>query len=208
MRKRTVFATLAPAAAGLGVSALVWQRMPDPMPIHWDAHGMPDGWAPKAVGLLCAPLVGALAAGLAAWAVRRGTAHRGIVDGGAGGVGAFFLGLHALVIQAALQPDGRFALGGLFALVGALFVGLGLAMPHLSPNRFAGVRTPWTLRDEVSWKLTHRFAAWSMGLAGALTVALALTLPPPALSWAALAVTLTGALLPVGYSYVLHRLRR
>src|SRR5215208_6090283 len=31
------------------------------------------------------------------------------------------------------------------ALVGAVFVAIGSAMPRLGPNRWYGIRTPWTL---------------------------------------------------------------
>jgi uncharacterized membrane protein len=99
-------------------------------------------------------------------------------------------------------------MGPLVAMMGALLVALGTAMPHLQPNRWAGIRTPWTLSDEVNWKLTHRFAMWSMGVGGVIAMIAAFALPVPMSFWAAITSVVIGSLLPVGYSYVIHRMRR
>ena len=205
---RTTICAITPSVIGLVTSAALWSRMPDRIPIHWDAHGEPDGWAPKAIGLLLTPLIGLTIAPIVAWAMGQGTERRSVIDGSTLGIGAFLLGVHGLIVEAGLRPDAQHVVNGVFVLMGLLFLGLGLVMPHLSPNRWAGVRTPWTLGDEVVWKLTHRFARWTMGLAGVATVVAALSLSPPAVVGVSLALVLAGALLPAGYSYVLHRTRR
>jgi len=206
--KRTLLSAVGPAAAGLLVSAVSWASVPDPMPIHWDASGDPNGWAPRAVGLLFTPVVGLLAAGITGWAMRRATKSDAVSSATVLGIGGFHLGLHGLIVHAALHPTEAFSITGILMLMGALIGGLGLAMPHLKQNRWAGVRTPWTLADEVNWTLTHRFAGWSMGIAGALSMVAAALLAPPASFWAAISVILVGSLLPLVYSYVIHRMRR
>lgn len=40
--------------------------------------------------------------------------------------------------------------------VGMLFIVLGNYMPKIKPNYFIGIRTPWTLENEVVWQKTHR----------------------------------------------------
>ena len=203
-KNRTLLAALAPSALGLGLSAAVWKLVPDPMPIHWDAHGVANGFAPKTVGLLMLPIMGLATSGIMGWAMSKASDNRAVVDGSVAGVGGFLLGIHALAITAALTPGFQLSMTPFMVLMGALFAGLGLAMPHLKQNKWAGVRTPWTLGDERNWALTHRFAGWSMGIGGAVAIVAALVLSPPAMFWVAIAAILVGAFLPMGYSYLLH----
>ena len=39
---------LAGLAALAGLTILLWPRLPDPLPTHWDFHNRPNGWTPKA----------------------------------------------------------------------------------------------------------------------------------------------------------------
>lgn len=51
-----VIATLLCAVAAVATLAVLWSRVPDPMPIHWGARGLPDNWTqksfPAAAGLV------------------------------------------------------------------------------------------------------------------------------------------------------------
>jgi uncharacterized membrane protein len=113
-----------------------------------------------------------------------------------------------MTIEAALRDGAALSIAGLMALMGALTIGCGLLMPYLSQNRWAGVRTPWTLADETNWKLTHRFAAWSMGVGGAVSVIGAALLTPPTVFVVGVGAVLVGSLLPLAYSYAIHRVAR
>jgi uncharacterized membrane protein len=60
--------------------------------------------------------------------------------------------------------------------VSLLFVILGAVLSKTRPNPWLGVRTPWTLRNEVAWTRTHRAAAHcfvGVGLTSALLGAVA-----------------------------------
>ncbi|MCC7541154.1 MAG: SdpI family protein [Deltaproteobacteria bacterium] len=207
MTLRRTLAIVGPGVTGLGLSVAFWSRVPDRIPIHWDDNGDPDGYAPKAVVLLAVPVVGVLIGWLTSWAVGKGNAPRA-ADGLAFAFGLFDLGLHGMIIAAALHPENKLAIGPLIVMLGALFTALGAAMPHLDQNKWAGVRTPWTLADEVNWKLTHRFAGWTMGIGGALAAIAGVALEGRLAFWAGFTSVMIGSLLPVGYSYVIHRMRR
>ena len=47
----------------------------------------------------------------------------------------------------------------------------------LKPNRYIGVRVPWTLRSETVWRKTHRVAGWLYTAAGLVAGTLCLLLP-------------------------------
>ena len=51
-----IVSVLISLAAG-ALSWAVWPGMPEMMPIHWGADGMPDGFAPKVIGLSLMPVM-------------------------------------------------------------------------------------------------------------------------------------------------------
>lgn len=64
------------------------------------------------------------------------------------------------------QTNGTFIMCLLF---GILFIGVGNYMPRFPQNYFLGIRTPWTLNDEVNWKITHRIGGY-LFLVGGLVI--------------------------------------
>ena len=90
-------------------------------------------------------------------------------------------------------------------VAGLLFAFIGNMMNSIKPNYFAGVRTPWTLEDPVTWRATHRLAGklWFAGGIG-LTVAV-LLLPNTAAMIVFLSVMALLAAVPVVYSFIYYR---
>jgi uncharacterized membrane protein len=206
--RKTLWISLGFAAAALLVSLAVWSHVPNPMPIHWDASGSADGFAPRAVGLLMSPAIIALLSAFVLWIAGK----RVDTDGGKKGLSvimiatnAFMVGMHVLMIQAAMSSGFALSMGMLMAMLGVLFAVIGGVMPMLPQNKVAGIRTPWTLKSETNWKLTHRFGAWSMGIGGVICVITSLLLSGQAMFWVGFAAVMISSLLPVMYSYMLHR---
>jgi len=214
---KLIAAGTALSGAGLLASAAVWRSVPDPMPIHWDAAGEPNGFASKAFALLFVPLLGAaLAPFTGALVARTGAKHaaeKRARTGLAGGVlalltGGFFLGIHLLTIRASLDPTMGLSMGMLMSLLGLFILGMAPTMLMLEPNRWAGFRTSWSLNDETNWTLTHRFGAWSLGIAGLVCMLAPVFFATTVATWVGFAAIMVGALLPMPYSYLLHRVRR
>ena len=61
----------------------------------------------------------------------------------------------------------------LIALIGAFFVVLGNYLQSVKPNYFIGIRTPWTLENEETWKKTHRLGGRLFLIGGLLTIFIA-----------------------------------
>lgn len=152
-------------AATLVGSAWVYGRLPEQVPIHWNIHGVADGYGSRAVGafLLPAVLLGLL--GLFAvipWASPasfRPDASRtayGTIVVVALGMLAF---VHALALRASLgYPTDIARLAPAVVLLG---LGLmGNVFGRVQRNYFVGIRVPWTLASERVWNETHRLAAW------------------------------------------------
>jgi uncharacterized membrane protein len=89
----------------------------------------------------------------------------------------------------------------------ALFL-IGNHLPQLKPNSFAGVRTPWTLKDPDVWRKTNRLCGYFSMLAGILLILspiLVLMLPVRILYIGLIAFLPIYGILFIFYSYWLYR---
>jgi uncharacterized membrane protein len=187
---------------------LVYERLPDIVPIHWNARGEVDGWAPRTWGAFLLPGVSALITAILIAAPRispRGfemQAFSRIYAPLVAAVAAVMLYITIVVLQAALGADvsmDRHAL----AAAGLLIAFIGNYFGKTTRNFFLGIRTPWTLASDEVWERTHRvsgplfvgggLALVACGLVGGLPAAVPLT------------VIAVIVIVPVAYSYAVWR---
>lgn len=192
------------------MSLAVWSRMPDPMPIHFGPGGQPDDYGSRALGLLITPMI-VLALPLLLLLITKLDPRRDHVERSLGAIGAivvgcgvFLLAAHVLVIHAALHET-TFNEQLLFSLLGILFVLIGLVLPKLRSNWFAGIRTPWTLSSERVWHLTHRVGGWAFTVAGLVVVAGAWLVKGMGLFVLLMSAAGVAALVSFIYSYFCYR---
>lgn len=206
--KRYVLAWLLVLASFAVVFAL-WSRMPEMVPVHWNAHGKVNGWMAKPWGPLIGPLTALATVGFLSicplispkqFSMERFVrAWTTIVTGLAGFM--FVVTAAVTLAGAGVAVDVTRILG---LAVGVLFMMIGNFMGKLTPNFFAGIRTPWTLANEEVWLRTHRLGGKLFFLAG-----LAAAVTSLVSSVASVSVILGGSLLasivPTVYSYLLYR---
>lgn len=192
-------------ASAIGTAA-VYDQLPDPMPVHFDWRGLPDGWAPRAIGAFLLPVIG-----VATWMLARFGGR--LLHGEARArqeasplpalgllIGGMLAGLQGVMIHAALLPAPRLG-AEIWVVLGAFFVLLGQLLPRVRRNPFIGVRVAWTMASDENWARTHRFAGYTMTAGGLASIVAALLG-----SWQlGLAFILAGALAPVVYSWRLSR---
>ena len=53
-----------------------------------------------------------------------------------------------------------------FIAIAILFIILGYYMGSIKRNKYLGIRTPWTLKDDIVWKKTHNLATYSYMVSG------------------------------------------
>jgi uncharacterized membrane protein len=150
-------------------SFILWEKMPDIVPIHFNDAGEADDFGPKWINAFLLPGI-ALVTYLFLLVIpaidpkkrientQKPIAAIRIV------ISLFLIGVYALVMMKSfdLEADvGQFVL----ASVGILIAITGNYMNSIKPNYFIGIRTPWTLEDSEVWKKTHRFASklWIVG---------------------------------------------
>jgi uncharacterized membrane protein len=88
--------------------------------------------------------------------------------------------------------------------VGGLFIVLGNVMPRARPNWFLGIRTPWTLSNDLVWERTHRVGGYLFMIAGVLMMTLSF-LRSPAVVNSVIGVMIALTLGTIPYSYFIWR---
>lgn len=193
--------------AAVLISAVLYPRLPESMPSHWNFDGQPDRFVHKPFGpfVLPAVMAGVLLLFLAlpaisprgfrfdsfrqAWAILEASI-----------LGLIFL-FDLLGLLSAMGKPVDMTRGAEVG-VGLLLVVVGNFMGKLTRNFFIGIRTPWTIASEEVWLRTHRLGGKLFVLAGLVFFASGLFggswIPPAAALFAA-------ALISVVYSYLLYR---
>jgi uncharacterized membrane protein len=187
-------------------TAAVYEWLPDPMPTHFNAHGVADGFMSRpygaSFGIVTSVLVWAVVrfGGLALsreWRRRLDASPMAFVGFL---VVALMTTIQGIILYASLATPPNVATSFALAL-GGFWILLGLVMPRVRRNPFVGIRTAWTLTNDENWARTHRLggvlfvAAGFIAMLGGLLGSLAL----------AIAAILTSAIVPAAYSFVLSR---
>lgn len=184
-------------------SLSVYDRLPQQVPIHFDASGNPDNYAHKAFAAFGIPLLLAffnfiLQLGLK-FDPKRDTSSR-IYHISRWIIASVSLLVMPITLLIALGND--IPVEKVVPLfVSMLFLILGNYLPKCKQNYTIGIKLPWTLASEYNWNKTHRFAGWVWTAVSIILLAgLLLNLNSALLFMIAIPVL---TFLPIIYSFVL-----
>lgn len=186
---------------------IVWNKLPESMPIHWGVNGEADRWSSKPFAVFVLPLLILALHGVCIFASRKDFRNKKQNPKVIGLV----LWICPLLSVMANSLTYAVALGKeinvLFVVsltMGALFVLIGNYLPKCQQNRIVGIRIIWTLKNEANWNATHRFAGKVWVIGGLLLMASSL-LPHSILPWAMITLLVVFIGLPVLYSYRFYK---
>ena len=186
------------------VGVILWDRLPEQIPSHWNAAGEVDGWSRKPFAVFGMPLILLAAHWFTALVTAADPKKQNHSDKILQLV-FWIIPLLNLVISAATYSA---AMGGsvrmeVLATVfcGLLFVAIGNYLPKCRQNYTIGIKIPWTLSSEENWNRTHRLAGWIWMVGGVFVMVTGFF----GLFWLMMAVTFAMAMIPFVYSYLLHR---
>lgn len=195
-------------AVSLLASALLYPRLPEQIPIHFDFSGNPDSFSGRWF-IFVIPLLSVALLLMADFLPR--------IDPRSANYKRFPKAYQALYLGTTLLLNGcNLVIAGytlglkinisvvVTFLVGLLFLIFGNYMPKFKQNFFCGIRSPWCLSDPDNWTATHRFAGplWMLGGLGLMLAPfLGEKLALPFL----LGLILVMALIPYVYSYLYFR---
>jgi uncharacterized membrane protein len=162
-------------AIAMIASIIVYPKLPNRVPTHFDIRGNPNAFGPKWVPTVIFPVII-----LALWGLMRGLPKidprranyakmQDTYDLVVSLVLTMVTALHLLILAGTVGSHVPFV-RLIPAVVGVTFIAIGNLLPRAKPNWWFGIRTPWTLSNDRVWERTHRVGGYVMTLIGVLAV--------------------------------------
>ena len=196
----TTIVILLPIVAGV----VLWDQIPEEVPIHWNMQGEVDGWCGKTFAVFGLPLVLTALQWLMVFITsvdpkrqNQSAKMRALIFWLVPALCVIFFGftyasaLGKEVLVNVIVP----------VFLGVIFVIIGNYMPKCKQNYTVGIKIPWTLNSEENWNRTHRLAGW-VWVIGGIVVMLGGFF---GFLWLIIPAVLIMAIVPIVYSYILYR---
>lgn len=185
--------------------AIIWNSLPDTVPIHWNSEGEIDNWGSKFTLIFMLLLLPVLTYVIMSVISKIDPKKRISLMGGKLYQLKFFLvlfmSLLALFIVYSTEKQSSSS-NLVFVIIGFLLLVFGNYFKVVQPNYFIGIRTPWTLENQEVWKTTHVFAGKLWFAAGLLIILGSLFFESSVFHKIFLVVVFTIVIVPVLYSYL------
>ncbi len=153
--------------------ALIWNHVPQTVPIHFDINGNVDNYTSRNnfLFLMIALTVGNMIVYLVVKNIYRidpkkyAAQNKDRMQRIGFYVATYLSAIWIMLIYEIAHNDVSMTMKFVFVAMGLLFALLGNNMYNIKPNYFAGIRLPWTLENENNWTKTHRLAGrlWFFG---------------------------------------------
>jgi uncharacterized membrane protein len=186
--------------------AFIWKTLPEKIPTHWNYKGEVDHWGDKfsLIGLLFMLPVFTYALMLVIPKIdpKKRIALMGGKYYQLKFILVLFMSMLALFILCIAKNQSISNPSLNFVFIGILVLAIGNYFKVIQPNYFMGIRTPWTLRNNEVWKLTHVFASKIWVIGGILIIFATLTFADQFILYAFISVFGVILIVPMVYSYV------
>ena len=187
----------------------IWHSLPDEVPIHWNMHGKMDRYGSKEelliIPFLLPFLIYVLLLIIPVINPKGKLNNMGNKLQNLKLLITTFMSVLALYILYSAKQQTLENPNYLITAIGILFIILGNYFKTIKPNYFIGVRTPWTLENEVTWKETHKLAGQLWFWGGLLIVFFSLLFNTKTSFILSLTITIILIIVPLFYSYLLYR---
>ena len=189
------------------IGLLLWGKLPDKLPTHWNAEGVVDGWSSKTFAVFGLPLF------LFAvhWVCLLATNADPKKQNHADKIVSMVLWICPIIsVLGGVLIYGT-ALGMEFKvdkimliLMGLMFIIIGNYLPKCKQNYTMGIKLPWTLNDEENWNKTHRLGGKLWVISG-FAIMLCMLAPTSIMVVILIIILFAAMIVPTVYSYLLHR---
>lgn len=191
------------------VTVILYNRLPEQIPTHWNIQGQVDGYGDKSTGFFTAALPFILVLFMQVMPKidpkKRNYAN---FEGAFYNFQLMFAlvmgGIHMLAISTALGYEFIKVDMGIKLLIAVMFTVIGNMMPKFKHNYFIGIKTPWTLASEEVWFATHRVGG-KLWFYGGLVMIIFSFIPGPASGVVYMSVILGTSLFMMLYSYLIYK---
>ena len=202
--KRTLILTTLVLLIPVLVGLLLWDRLPDPMPSHWNIDGEVDGWSSKTFTVFGLPALMIALQWVCIFACKADPKHENynskMIKLALWVCPAIGLLLCGMVYPAALGYSVPIeTVMPLF--LGVLFIVVGNWLPKCQQTYTMGIKLPWTFASEENWNATHRFGGKVWFFGGIFTILTAFW----GSFWLLMVILAAMVILPTIYSYLYYR---
>ncbi len=202
----TTLVMLIPVLVGL----ILWNRLPEQVPTHFNFAGEADGFSSRAFAVFGLPAFLMAIHWVCILGSLKGDPKAENLDGRMMNLvlwicPAVSLVMLVVVYGSALGLEAPVALI-IPLLVGLMMVVIGNWLPKCKQTYTLGIKLPWTLADEDNWNRTHRFAG-PIWVAGGFVMMVCSFLGDIGL-WVMIGALTTMVIAPTAYSYNLWRRKK
>ena len=186
------------------IGILLWNKLPEQVPVHWDINGAVDGYATRLQAIFLMPLILVVFQWICVIGTSLDPKKQNISDKMMTLV-LWIIPIISLICNSFVYAT---ALGHkvnvnviMPLFMGALFIIIGNYLPKCKQSYTMGIKLPWTLDDEENWNKTHRLAGFLWVVGGVVIMASAIT----GVFWIFFVLLVPMVAVPVVYSYLLYR---
>lgn len=185
--------------------AIIWNKLPEKVPTHWNYKGEADKWGDKYSLIALLFLLPVLTYVLMLVIPKIDPKKKIQLMGGKyyqlKFILVLFMSTLAFIILNLSVNQSTSSPNLIFIPIGVLFIALGNYFKVIQPNYFIGIKTPWTLENKEVWKSTHSLAG-KLWIAGGLIIVLcSLTIANSIFIYVFGGVVAIISLVPIVYSY-------
>ncbi|MDP2910652.1 MAG: SdpI family protein [bacterium] len=191
-----------------GFGLLIYPKLPEQIPSHWNVEGEIDNWSAKNFAVFFFPALTFLVYLLMTFIPLVDPYKKNYLKFSRPYFWfrflfvAFLTSLYLYTLSAAFGNQIKINYFIIPALAG-FFILLGLFMPKIKRNYFVGIRTPWTIHSEETWNETHKFAGRVFIIAGIASL-IGLFLPEYSFLIFIIAI-MSAVIMSITYSYFVFR---
>lgn len=184
---------------------IIYDKLPDLLPIHFNYLGVADGYASKNYALFMMPAIFIVLIILLPIIIKMDPKYQKgrnmVID-----IVIYMLALICSCLSGMMIAVGM----GIAAnvnlimnmLLGVMLMGIGNYLPKCPQSYMVGIRLPWTLNSAENWKRTHRLGGFIWVISGILMIVNALTFN---YGLAIIFVVTAAIVIPGIYSYLLYK---
>ncbi len=149
-------------------------RLPEKLPIHFNAEGVADQYAGRMTAILALPTICAVITVFLALISNKATRWNFKLFLTIAAIGPMLsLSIQSVILMTGLEKDADVSIA--FVVIGIVFILAGNYIPTVRPNSIVGVRYPWIMDDDEAWTKTQRLGGKMMFFFGIIVTIQAIT---------------------------------
>lgn len=189
--------------------AYIWNQLPEKVPMHWNIKGEVDRYGEK-IELIIIPILLPLLVYIIFLVVPKIDPKNKLNNMGnklqtIKFILTTFMSILALFILYTSKNETYANPNYIVLLVGVLYIIFGNYFKTIKANYFIGIRTPWTLENEIVWKKTHQLGG-KLWFAGGIIVVISSLILAKGMNFTIFLI-ITGiiTIIPIIYSYLIFK---